>query len=325
MADDAHSISAPPVAPLPPTAADLTGKTFGRLRVLHYLGRPPGFRRSAWWCLCDPVLGGCGKCLPVLTNSLTTGNTRSCGCFRSDRQNRRVPSDPGHRNHPHYERTEERHKGAGFIDITDQKFGMLTVVSRAENRVIGKVVHTMWNCVCDCGTPCVRSGTLLRAGGVVSCGCMRHKGVGVRSQRFRDRDNAYMKRRKADPRFLLESRVRARMRSALRRVSTQKTRRLSEILGYSYADLEARLRVTIPEGMTWDDFVAGRLDIDHIVELWRFDYTSEDDPEFRKAWALDNLQLLTKQAHAAKSAAAERDRAGAKRLERRPARLRTKK
>jgi hypothetical protein len=307
------------VVPLPHNAADLTGKPFGRLRAMSYAGRPPGFRRSAWNCLCDPDLGGCGRWTLVRSLDLTTGNSRSCGCFRFERLNQWVPPDPGFRGHPDYERVMERHKGAEFIDISGQTFGMLTVVDRAENRILGKTVHAMWNCICACGTPCVRYGAALRTGAVVSCSCMKHKGVALRSERVRQRDNAYVKRRASeDPRFVLERRLRARMRTALRRVGASRTRRLSEVLGYTYGELEAHLRTTLPEGCTWDDFMAGRLEIDHARPVWQFAYETEDCPGFREAWALSNLQLLTKQDHAIKSAASERERTGAHRKERRP-------
>lgn len=52
---------------------DLTGKRFGRLSVVRYDGN----RR--WRCLCD-----CGNEVKVLTECLTAGDTRSCGCLRRE-------------------------------------------------------------------------------------------------------------------------------------------------------------------------------------------------------------------------------------------------
>lgn len=58
---------------------DLTGKKFGRLTVIqnagYYVGKT-GHRRSQYLCRCD-----CGKEITVRSDSLTTGNTRSCGCL----------------------------------------------------------------------------------------------------------------------------------------------------------------------------------------------------------------------------------------------------
>jgi len=59
-------------------------------------------------------------------------------------------------------------------DLLNQKFGRLTVISRAPNYHAGR--HTelaMWNCVCECGNKTtVRAGTL-RNGNTKSCGCLR--------------------------------------------------------------------------------------------------------------------------------------------------------
>ncbi len=57
-------------------------------------------------------------------------------------------------------------------DLTGQRFGMLTVISRAEDYVqySGKRI-VQWLCVCDCGTEKVIRGKHLKSGAIVSCGC----------------------------------------------------------------------------------------------------------------------------------------------------------
>lgn len=43
-----------------------------------------------------------------------------------------------------------------LIDLTDKKFGRLTVIERAENHIQPNGQHkTMWKCKCDCGYKCV--------------------------------------------------------------------------------------------------------------------------------------------------------------------------
>ena len=49
------------------------------------------------------------------------------------------------------------------------------------------------------------------------------------------------------------------------------------------------------EGMSWDNYGKGGWEIDHIYPLSRFDIKSKEDPNFKKAWALSNLQPLWKQ------------------------------
>jgi hypothetical protein len=56
-----------------------------------------------------------------------------------------------------------------LIDMTGQKCGRLTVISRAEN----KGTRAYWNCLCECGNTKIVEGKRLRAGKTQSCGCIR--------------------------------------------------------------------------------------------------------------------------------------------------------
>ena len=56
---------------------DLTDKKFGRLTVVEFsVDSKP---RGRWLCRCD-----CGNTSIVETNNLTSGHTRSCGCFQQE-------------------------------------------------------------------------------------------------------------------------------------------------------------------------------------------------------------------------------------------------
>lgn len=57
-----------------------------------------------------------------------------------------------------------------LVDLTGQRFGRLTVISRAENSNSGK---SRWLCRCDCGNECVVHSLSLRSGNTKSCGCLR--------------------------------------------------------------------------------------------------------------------------------------------------------
>lgn len=65
---------------------------------------------------------------------------------------------------------------SGFIDLTGQTYGRLTVVSREPSVASpsgGSV--TLWKCRCACGgSAIVRAGNL-RSGIVQSCGCLRRQ------------------------------------------------------------------------------------------------------------------------------------------------------
>lgn len=54
---------------------DLTGRKFGRLKVINIVGRTK-WGNVLWLCKCD-----CGKEHIAASNKLINGKTRSCGCF----------------------------------------------------------------------------------------------------------------------------------------------------------------------------------------------------------------------------------------------------
>lgn len=76
--------------------------------------------------------------------------------------------------------------------------------------------------------------------------------------------------------------------------------RIEAVLGYTIKELHARLLHTMPAGHTWDDFLSGALHIDHEIPLAAFNFISEDDYDFKRAWALSNLRLLPAAANFAK-------------------------
>lgn len=58
-----------------------------------------------------------------------------------------------------------------LIDLTGQRFGMLTVIERAET--INK--RTRWLCKCDCGNEVIAEAYNLKSGHTQSCGCLQRE------------------------------------------------------------------------------------------------------------------------------------------------------
>ena len=58
-----------------------------------------------------------------------------------------------------------------LIDLTGQRFGKLTVLSRAETQN----KRTRWLCECDCGNSCVVRADALRSDKTISCGCAQRE------------------------------------------------------------------------------------------------------------------------------------------------------
>lgn len=312
-------------------AVDMTGWRFGRLTVV---GRSANRgKRLMWLCRCD-----CGSGVVAEAGNLRGNHTQSCGCTR--RTNLKRPAIEmagkkfgkltvieragsrngqalwrsrcecgGERIAPGSELRKKKVRSCGcdrlppvspipLIDMMGARCGMLTVIARAENyRTLAR-----WRCICDCGGESIVTGTKLRLGEVGSCGCARETRTVVRSERARRRSvENTMRRLRTDVAFALTRRVRALLRQSLKVRGAKKSKRTEELLGYSLAQLRRHLQKSMPPGHSWADFLAGRLEIDHRTPLAAFNYSCETDIDFKRAWALDNLQLLTRQQNRAKS------------------------
>ncbi|MCK5788820.1 MAG: hypothetical protein KAH32_07465, partial [Chlamydiia bacterium] len=131
---------------------DLTGKKFGRLFVLERDGKNK-HNQNMWKCVCD-----CGAEVRVRGGSLTSGQTKSCGCLRLERLHE-----------------------ATFRDLTGLVFGRLTVIALAGKN---KHKHTLWQCLCECGSKVVVEGQSLITGRTTSCGCYQKERLHTRN--FKD-------------------------------------------------------------------------------------------------------------------------------------------
>ncbi len=119
---------------------DLIGQTFGRLKVLKYVGLKQyiGVKRTMWECLCS-----CGNKIITSAQSLNNG-TLSCGCARLDHKN----------------------------DIVGLRFGNLLV-----NKWVGvdSKDNSLYSCTCDCGNVVVVHQYKLKISHTKSCGCLKHR------------------------------------------------------------------------------------------------------------------------------------------------------
>jgi hypothetical protein len=103
-----------------------------------------------FWSRCD-----CGKEARVLAAAISMGKRTHCGCMNEKR----------------------------FMDLTGQRFGKWTVISRAEDQIVPATGQrnssrskrgmtrslTRWNCRCDCGTEKINYGGNLKKGKSTQC------------------------------------------------------------------------------------------------------------------------------------------------------------
>jgi len=117
---------------------DLTGQRFGRLTALRATDRRVG-SAVVWECQCD-----CGNIAYVARYHLLSGNTKSCGCQKSESSRKKAK------------------------DLTGQRFGSLVAVRPTDKR---QNTFVVWECKCDCGNTTYVTSAALIHGNTKSCGC----------------------------------------------------------------------------------------------------------------------------------------------------------
>ena len=89
---------------------------------------------------------------------------------------------------------------------------------------------------------------------------------------------------------LLRERISSRIRMAIKVGNGYKICKYEDLLGCSIPDLKVYLEDKFSKEMSWNDFMGGKIQIDHIIPCAAFDLTKED--EQRKCFYYKNLQPL---------------------------------
>jgi len=127
---------------------NLSNRIFGFLTVKIRVGNKNG--AASWACVCS-----CGKILNATARNLLTGNTQSCGCFR----------------------TIKRHRTKHFIDLSGQQIGKWEV-QRLDDIKTKSEGDAYWFCQCSCGDVFSVLGRSLRKGISNGCRACRKSGAG---------------------------------------------------------------------------------------------------------------------------------------------------
>ena len=99
-----------------------------------------------------------------------------------------------------------------------------------------------------------------------------------------------IKRRRMDLKYNLSKNMSRAIRYSLK--GNKNGKHWETLVGYTLNNLYKRLKSTIPEGYNWNDYLEGKLHIDHKIPMSAFNFTKPENPDFKKCWALKNLQLL---------------------------------
>lgn len=109
-----------------------------------------------------------------------------------------------------------------------------------------------------------------------------------------EKNKAIQKRSIDKRRKTVKGRLNHQISNAIRK-SLQKNKKGKSweiLVGFTLDELVRHLISTIPEGYTWDDYLAGKLHLDHRIPISIFNITSAKCKGFKACWSLDNLQLL---------------------------------
>ena len=125
---------------------DLTGRIFGRLKVLSFARYifVHSQHVACWECQCT-----CGTLKVCKADTLLKGTIKSCGCLRREMHTK---------------------------NLLAQTFGKLHVIDFA-GYLPKDSIHprAYWLCICLCGTSKIYKATHLLSGTTQSCGCLRRE------------------------------------------------------------------------------------------------------------------------------------------------------
>jgi hypothetical protein len=103
-------------------------------------------------------------------------------------------------------------------------------------------------------------------------------------------------RRKVDPSFALRGILTSRVKMALAKQYSGKSKKTMDLIGCSIAELMAHLEAQFQPGMTWENRGIHGWHVDHIIPCAAFDLTDPDQQRMcfhysnqRPMWARDNL------------------------------------
>lgn len=73
-----------------------------------------------------------------------------------------------------------------------------------------------------------------------------------------------------------------------------------KLVNYTANELKTHIEKQFKDGMTWNKFLKGEIHIDHKIPIAVFNFETPEDIDFKRCWALKNLQPLWARENCAK-------------------------
>jgi len=98
------------------------------------------------------------------------------------------------------------------------------------------------------------------------------------------------KRRQIDSKYRLTRNIKCLIYNSLK--SNKNGRHWEDLVGYKLKDFMKRLQKQFVDGMTWGNYGKGGWVIDHKIPVSAFNFTKPEHRDFKRCWALKNLQPM---------------------------------
>jgi len=109
-------------------------------------------------------------------------------------------------------------------------------------------------------------------------------------ERVRITNQKSSQKKRSNPKYRLNDSFSSLMRAALK--GGKNGYKWESLVGYTLDDLVGHMEKQFQDGMSWDNYGKKGWHIDHIIPRYFFSFESFNDVEFKKCWALSNLQPL---------------------------------
>lgn len=129
----------------------IEGEKYNRLTVIKKTNKKNN-NSYLWLCQCD-----CGNETKLRKWHITSGNTKSCGCYKN-----------------------ESIANIGRMranDLTNKQYGRLTVKEKSHTKKYSRNTAIYWLCECECGNESIVKTSHLKDGKIQSCGCLEKENL----------------------------------------------------------------------------------------------------------------------------------------------------